>query len=52
MYRLPEDGGVLPKHVGVNKELHCCEYLDESRLINEKQKLKFRVCSWSELSTD
>ena len=24
MYRHPEDGGVLPKHVAVSKELCCC----------------------------
>jgi hypothetical protein len=24
VYRLPEDGGVQPKHVAVNKRLYCC----------------------------
>jgi hypothetical protein len=24
VYRLTEDGGVPPKHVGVNKSLYCC----------------------------
>jgi hypothetical protein len=43
MYRLPEDGGVLPKHVEVNREFHCCKYLDVSRLINEKQKLNLNL---------
>jgi uncharacterized membrane protein len=23
VYRLPEDGGVPPKHVGINKRLYC-----------------------------
>ena len=42
--RLPEDDGVLPKHVGVNKEFNCGKYLDVSRLINEKQQFKFKMC--------
>jgi hypothetical protein len=25
MYRLPEDGGMLPKHETESKRLHCCE---------------------------
>jgi len=26
VHRLPEDGGVLLKHVGVNEELYCYVY--------------------------